>query len=592
MDSLWGINLSVEHSAAKVANPSIYAHAEKLYKLLTPDVKGGRQMMREPEIVVYESLVRRDVFFEPKRMYGVFAMPYMSVEELRNHYPFEGTIISFENMWMLPLVSSKVGSFAVEFEGTQYLMAELNKSSWSSSSLSSIERIKLLQFGRPALVKNALVVMRTLAPVLELDYSVLVKGSRAMHAGGQWAQEVAIYALRKAKSVRFDLYDPHEEPSVSTVEYNGGKATIRRIRGKYTGDGHEFTVSIDDAWASDEVTGDRAPRSKYFSIKKPVSLGVDPFYHDREGRVYSHEATDSSQSPCRCELCELIHSFSNSSDAMLIRRLMTTLGAHTCAQDVWADDLRVRDILLTIRSGAVDRQRIPDRIVRLVAMHQPIAITATRVAQGTLCEKRVNTGYLRNREVVFVGIPPSVLGDEPYITVKAKMSYDRHENVVLITDHMSGVHSTIAREVWSPVEIPGFRSTGRSIGDFREQLRIHIGGNADTTAIFVYEGDGKEYDPGKVKNLKGIFKVSKAVDPKQVSGPGGKNSRKVTLFSGKIYVGGGYNVVLGLYGSYPPDYSRPVACSKCRQAGEFKCNQHLYYTSTGIYPTEWSHIAK
>jgi len=502
------ILMTPEHRALRELNPAAYAHAAKLLKMALPRGAIGRTALRPEEESVYSRQNKREPYFETSRQFGVFVMPQMTEDELYELYPWDGRLLAPENMWMLPIVCERVGFLVMEYQGVQYLMQELDKSSYLTSKMTALERIKMMQFDRPALVKNALNIIRTLSTVVETDYKVLVKGSRATHAGGQWMHEVAIYALRKAKRVEFDLYDPHEEPGTETIRFNSGTAVIRRRRGKYEGDGSEYLVSIDDSWATTEQPGDRAPRSKYYSIKKTGNT-VDPFFHSREGRVFSHPPVADSDSPCSCELCCEIHNFSSGADAVLVKKLMVSLGAHTCNQDVWADELKMRHLLLNIRAGAVKRDQVPDRLVRLLQWHQQISVTPTRIMQGEVTHRVNPTGYLKGRKVVFVGVPPSVLGEEPYEITRSIMSYDRHVDAVLVTDHVSGVCSTSAREIWATTTLPGYDPTGRSIGQFNEYIRSDKGGHQEQVAILVYGFPfEKLYDPKKKSNISRVFLMS------------------------------------------------------------------------------------
>lgn len=367
---------------------------------------------------------------------------------------------------------------------------------------------------------------------------------------------------------------------------------IRRIRSKYQGDGHEYTVSVDDAWDTTELPGDHAPRSKYYSIKHSQS-NTDTFFHSSEGRIFSHEPREHSVSPCECELCELVHSFTAGANALQTRNLLTSLGAKTCASDVWVDELKKRDLMLSLRTGAVESAAFKERVVRLVAWHTPLFQTAGRVMQGPAVQEAPVTGYLKGKKVLFVGVPPSALGAEPYEVPRVQSSFSRDVGIVMVTDHVSGILSTLSDEIWASVAVPGYRATGRKIRDYAEHVRIDRGGRESQKAVCVYVGSGKLHSYSQISQIKGIFRVDQNTEPSRVSGPGGTNKRKVTVIDDNhIFNGGGFNIRKGVYGSYSPDYGRPTRCPLCARPGAFSCEKHLYYTSKRVYPVQWQHLER
>jgi hypothetical protein len=264
---------------------------------------------------------------------------------------------------------------------------------------------------------------------------------------------------------------------------------------------------------------------------------------------------------------------------------MVSLGAKPCESDIWADELKMRDLKLKLQKGQVERDST--RAQRLYDYHYG---GQDRVlVQGPEMPRVPVTGYFRGRTVAFVGIPPSYLAGEQYITPQGSSFYS-DPTYITVTDHVSGVASTSSDEVWCPYDVPGYAPTGRVYRNLREQRRQDVGSTDRQEAICVYYGQ-RVYEYEDIKGLRGVFCVARTVDPKYVSGPGGLDKRRVTVINkSKVFKGGGYILETGTHGSFLPGEARPVRCGRCQTPGTFSCTSHLYYTSVSVNPPMWAHL--
>jgi len=544
----------------------------------------GRTSIRKQELDAYDVQFKRSSHFEVTRRLREFVIPYLSEEALYQYHPWNGSITMPENIWLLPFISSKVGFFSVSSPYGEYLWAELDKSSYLTRSQPAFDRIRSVQLEIPSLVKNAVVVMRTIAPVDKKRYTVLIRGSRATHSGGQWTQEVALFALERAEEVRIDLYDPHEEPGEEVITHGERKAKIRRIRGMYPGSGKEYDVVVDDSWTANAQGGWRS-ESVYFS-EKDLSGKTEPFLHPKEGRIFSHEPRERTQVRCPCRLCQTVATFTNAENFQRTRKLLITLGAVKCDMDTWSDQLKERDLLMSLRMGSVSQTSRNERAIMLARYHGKTKVEGQKAYQGEP-KKMPLTRFFEGKRVYFVGVPPAILGEEKYDRVAHRSTYANDPGSVTVTDHASGASSTGSNEVWSLVDIPGFRRTGRVFQDLAEQVRIDRGGAKLQVAHFSHKY-GRPLPPEVARPLKGVFRIP-ADSSERVCGPGGTDPRKITIVNEEhAFPGGGFRLKKGVYGSYPPDYGVPVACGSCRTG---KCVRgHLYYEKSRIKPPEWSFL--
>jgi len=158
-------------------------------------------------------------------------IPQISEEELRKKLTIKGELESPENAWLLPLVSEFVCPTHIVCKGVTIPQIRLQRSvqrKWKDRHWSKV--LGRLSLNVPALVKNFMVILRTICRLRQPVIRIMVRGSRAMTSGGQWTSQLCQYLMRHSAEAVIDLYDPNEIPDVELYTWRSSQARVERFQ--------------------------------------------------------------------------------------------------------------------------------------------------------------------------------------------------------------------------------------------------------------------------------------------------------------------------------------------------------------------------
>lgn len=454
---------------------------KKLLASINPGLLKGRQEIRSEEYSAYRRVQWKEPYYNPERKIEGIEIPHLTtgvVQDALGHVP----------LWSKIVTAERVGPLFVESEGKRVSMEELDADSKQTLGMRAIEAADRTVWVVPALVKNFMVIIRTI-PLMSGKLRVLVRGSRAMHSGGQWQTHVMQWLLRTYSRVDMDLFDPNEEEGILRVEFSDRIGWVRRYQKEYSGTGKGYDACIDDAYIPLVGTVPWIPDCTYWS-KKDHSGSYDPYLHPKEGREFSHSRV-GIRSPCTCQLCNKVAECSEDANAFfLLRTFCTELGASTCAYEGWKDTVAKRNLILELRNGPVAVTKDTIRKAKQVAGIMPLSIVNGLITQddkGLLQPKDMNSsllsylsstavtkGWWEQSRLIFVGVAPDIVAGEMYRPSLTQSSFSIDPNTVTFAASSNNLTSSTSEVVWCPEILVGYKQTGRQHRNYVEQVRVRV----------------------------------------------------------------------------------------------------------------------
>lgn len=365
------------------------------------------------------------------------------------------------------------------------------------SPLSLEETISRLEWSYPALVKNYMVIIRTIPWQKAPSISVAVRGSRALYSGGQWDRHLARMLARFYRRAEVHLYDINEIESMYVIKERGSEVTVRRIRALLNTSGQVpepydqyvqgiYDVLVDDAYVGLQGTQDYDPVTKWWS-KKKHDFAYDEYLHTSEGRQFSHQP-ESIPSPCHCLLCKAIANTSPTAEVfMQLRQDCIDLGAGPCTQPAYVANLDHRDILRSIYTGRHEavtesekRQVIDVRHIQQVKQQGNIFVPVQKGDSLGLSLRRIDEtyttkdvkGWWKDQNVAYVGCEPSLLIGESYRPLPNKSSFAADPSIVVFVKDKESIGTVFADVIWCTDDVPSYARTGREHRGYHEQKKI------------------------------------------------------------------------------------------------------------------------
>jgi len=332
-------------------------------------------------------------------------------------------------------------------------------------------------------LKNLFVALATIKQIeIAGRIRVMLAGSHSNAPSGMWHEVFCYFLLILGFSGDVDAYDPSQPILFKKYSYEGRVISFSGIGSKVPESerGQSYDVVIDDIFAGGP--GTFAWQSKYWSQKDHSGVGPT-FFHDTEGRIFSHGFTlRPKMQGCCCGRCSF--------EALLglpietVTALTSQVERHKCVSQV--DLAFIAKLRMNVESLPVTevRQMAEVRAALAISKVTPLkALTPERLQLGErnqildftrtygFAQQKgdppVSVDYFHNKTVHFFGVSPTILGntmlrrgvvadvgffsDDPliYEVIRVKEAF------------ISGVYSQ-----------PGFRATGRYYGKYVSYKRV------------------------------------------------------------------------------------------------------------------------
>jgi len=430
--------------------------------------------------------IEQDPFWEvseklhdPQRQVRGVQIPKMTYAEVQERYGFHKNDEVFmtrrgPDSWVLPLVAEEVYPTFIVFGGHRIYSTVLNQSVKGLTGENDwFMGITRLSVSPPAALKNFLVALRTYSGSGK-SIRILYRGSKAEARGARWIRTYALYLSRFDPEVLIDCYDIGEVQSVET----GKGWKINHIPNYYDGDGSDYDVAIDDAYEMGYTLWE--PKSSIWSRK-----GVgERFFHDHEKRMFSHtQDVNYASLKCKCDYCKLcFYCAPTYGDFFFLKTQLQLFGLKPCMSYEVIDDLMYKGrLLLSLSSQPTVEVVGPADHRGAIALQDEVSydlITPTKISIGhgeeththihkvgfVAEEYKSGETHFDGETVTFAGVEPSILG--------ASTLAPDNEDRILFTTHLLHVSRFPYRRVWIPSSIPGYALTGRSLGPYKENIRI------------------------------------------------------------------------------------------------------------------------
>lgn len=386
-----------------------------------------------------------------------------------------------ETPWMEILTADRISPLKYEINGKTMFIGP-----WRGAirDIQLEDQVRRIDWIIPSLVKNFMVMVRTLPDVGGDSLKILVRGSRAYHGGGQWDAQYAQWLSLKWRRVRVDLYDIHELPGEVTYKYGNSRVTVRRIRSYYEGNGSEYDMAVDDAYMGTGVP-EWDVKAKIYSRKR-LHGTHDVYLHSHEGREFSETKEQVLSIQCSCTLC-MAQSI-NCEDVRqyyFLHALCVELGASPCIS-VHSHIVRKSEMFIEMTKVPVVPKNLGEqRLVASIAIKHPIqeregsyTVAGSTFISPTLplFSMKGSTaakGWWKGVMVSFVGVSPSILGAEDYVrSTPTLSSFISDPSVHAFINSLHDLSSYAV--VWAKFDPPGFVSTNREHEGYKEFKRKRL----------------------------------------------------------------------------------------------------------------------
>jgi len=233
--------------------------------------------------------------------------------------------------------------------------------------------------------------------------------------------------------------------------------------------------------------------AEFYSFKDHT-MGVKPFLHSTEGRVFSHSLAPPTKTGCTCAVCLLCHQMTRSYGQYLQLKLWVVMcGGGRCLETEIHEEVTVKAIVFKeIQSHPTYVLETPAQkrsAIALAAQGEISRVSAYEIkkgkdvtpqdyihGQGFIGQDRgVVCEDLRGEMVAFKGVSPLEIGDTPIFSPSnhhsATASLETRGH--LFVHEKAVMHNISVRYLWvdSVREIPGYAKTGRQWKQWRQYER-------------------------------------------------------------------------------------------------------------------------
>lgn len=370
-------------------------------------------------------------------------------------------------------------------------------------------------------LKNFFVATATVMQAPPGKYSIMLAGSKAALPSGMWHEQFCYFLLRAGYSGRVDAFDSSQETVHWRYSYEG-REVVFQGHSRLLSDnelGQNYDIVIDDIYR--EGPSARKWQSKYWSTKDHTP-GCKTFFHDTEGRVFSHNfQIRPALGSCKCYRCSIEEQFNF--PQYVAEAITSQIEAHFCKGTI--DQSFIADINNRLHRLPAVSVQSPAEVRAVIAQSHTAPIRATtpeKVAyvpphkrreiskeqvpvipynrrQGFQTHANVvsDAQYFVGKYVRFFGVSPSVLeGIE--INSKKGNIYWSVADIGFFAENPT-LHSLLTvKEIWFEGVLPfaGFRRTGRTFRGYIAYRRITVPYKKEVSPFvsgvenfIIYDGD-------------------------------------------------------------------------------------------------------
>jgi hypothetical protein len=461
------------------------------------------------------------------RLYGI---PFQSVEEISfwSGCPIQ-TLIDYQTEevsrkshfdWLIPFMSDVITPLYVQTKGMRYTMGRLNRCVSQIVGTDILWKDYVQRFSMPnGQLKNFLVAVRTAVMARDESgsVSILNRGSKSESASGNWVHYLAVFLSSLGMRGKIDCYDVGEVPSISVVR----NFTINHCSQFYVGDGHEYTVVIDDASLGNLPVGG-VFKSKFFSLKGQGS----PFLHGVEGRLFSH-VLPSLEIQCGCRICQVAAVCTRTfAEWQLLKKMTLLFDGPACDLMDHVPDLHAKGSMfqqlcvnpivdvqmpMDVRSvlsmkGEVDIRVVDNHTVQKAKIVHPVEYIHNKGFLTKVSLKKCDD--LEGKNVHFCGVDPGELGG----TVFGRRT---DGEVHVFAYSMTALMATSIKApayVWIPLtDIRGYTMTGKRWNTFYQHERNRVGEGVTRDVRYFREmGLVVEGNPAWTADVPGEYQLNDA----------------------------------------------------------------------------------